>query len=320
MRKSHLTLRQLEIFLAVVELGSFRRAGESLNLAPVVIGEHVRTLENRLGSGLFERRSGSRPALTVLGERVLQRAREVMAAVSRLESEAVSAAEGSRWKFAFLPFMSRHLAGRIVELRQRFADTQIVTTVRDEPIGDLIRKVVAGEVTLAMTITSEDVLQNLPPDVEVRVVIDEPVAFFVSCDHPLAARRRLSVDDLRAFPLAMLPRPHPLRLVVDSVLESCGLAGIECSFETDDYSQILTEISHSNCIGCLFAEVTSSDAVAHRLQILDIDFHLPTPQAIMLLPRNAGADRRLTVTADFLANHYRSDAAVARTRLESSSV
>lgn len=320
MKKSHLTLRQLEIFLAVVELGSFRRAGESLNLAPVVVGEHIRTLEGRLNGALFERRSGSRPALTELGMRVLQRAREVMSAVGRLEKEAASKPDRSQWKFAFLPFMARHLAGRIVELRQRFPDAQIITFLRDEGIDELVRKVSSGEATLAMTITGENVPQNIPPDVEVRVLIDEPVALFVSCDHPLAKRRKLTVDDLRAFPMAMLPKAHPLRLVVDSVLEMSGMVDLSCSLETDDYSQILTAISHGHSIGCLFAEVTSSDAVAHRLQILDLAFHLPTPQAIMLCPRNADADRRLAAAADFLANHYRFDAAVARTRQEGRSV
>lgn len=316
MARSHLTLRQLEIFLAAVELGSFRRAGETLNLSPVVVGEHMRTLESRLGGPLFVRRSGSRPILTELGERIVQRATDVMAAVNRLENEAVPRNDEGQWKFAILPFMGRHLAGRIVELRQRFAESQIVTIVRDEPVGDMLDKVTSGECKLAMTIVAEQSLPVVPANVEIRVIIDEPVAFFVSRDHPLADRRKVTVAEIQRFAMASLPPRHPLRTVVDAVLASAGFTQYRSALETDDYNLILNDISRGSTIGCLFAEVTSSDAVAHRLQMLDIGFHLPTPQAIMLVNRTASADRRLAVAADFLANHYRFDAAVTRTRVE----
>lgn len=313
MAKSHLTLRQLEIFLAVVERGSFRRAGDAMNLASVVIGEHMRTLEARLGGPLFERRSGSKPLLTDLGHSVLSSTRDVMAAVERLETAAAALQPQAQWKFGFLPFMSRHLADRITELRRRFPDCKISTDLRDENIQSVFDRVGSGELHLAMAITTEERLQDVPPSVEVKVVIEEPLALFVSHKHPLAGRRSLKIADLLDFPMAGLPSGHPLRILVDSVFDSAGLAPRERGLETNNYNELLQHISGSTSIGCMFAEVESSDAVAHRLQVLDLENDLPVPQAIVIMGHSHHNDRRLAMAAEFLSNHYRFGVASART-------
>lgn len=312
MAKSHLTLRQLEIFLAVVEQGSFRRAGEAMNLAPVVIGEHMRTLEGRLGGALFERRSGSKPTMTDLGERVLARTHEVMAAVDRLETEAAAQQPQVQWRFGFLPFMVRHLAGRITELRRRFPDSTIMTDIRDQDTRRIFDQVASGELDLAMTVTTERDFRHVPAAVDVRVVIDEPLALFVSHRHPLAARRHVPISALLDYPVALLPHPHPLRAVVDHVLDCAGLTPRKVELETEDYDHLLSHISQSSSIGCLFAEVASTDAVAHRLQALDLEHELLSPQAILMLSRSGLTDRRLSMAAEFLSNHYRFNVTAAR--------
>ncbi|MFM6829756.1 MAG: LysR family transcriptional regulator, partial [Novosphingobium sp.] len=53
----HITLRQLEILLLVIEQSSFRKAAAALGLSPVAVGEHIRALEDRLRVSLFHRRS-----------------------------------------------------------------------------------------------------------------------------------------------------------------------------------------------------------------------------------------------------------------------
>jgi DNA-binding transcriptional LysR family regulator len=48
-------LRQLEIFLKVVELGSFSKAGEAVHLAQASVSERIATLENMVGAKLLDR-------------------------------------------------------------------------------------------------------------------------------------------------------------------------------------------------------------------------------------------------------------------------
>lgn len=48
-------LRQLEIFQKVVELGSFSKAGEAVNLAQASVSERIANLENAVGAKLLDR-------------------------------------------------------------------------------------------------------------------------------------------------------------------------------------------------------------------------------------------------------------------------
>lgn len=63
-------LHALRAFEAVGRLLSFRRAGEELLITQSAVSHHIRTLEEALGTELFERR-GRSIALTAAGARYL---------------------------------------------------------------------------------------------------------------------------------------------------------------------------------------------------------------------------------------------------------
>ena len=50
-------LRQLEVFAGVYELRSFSRTASALRLTQSTVSEHVRLLEEELGTRLFDRLS-----------------------------------------------------------------------------------------------------------------------------------------------------------------------------------------------------------------------------------------------------------------------
>jgi len=70
-------LRQLEIFLKVVELGSFSKAGEVVHLAQASVSERIATLENTVGSKLLDR-MGRKVTPTKAGELLLQHAQRLL--------------------------------------------------------------------------------------------------------------------------------------------------------------------------------------------------------------------------------------------------
>lgn len=73
----NIELRQLRYFLAAAELGSFRKAGVSLNIRESSISRRIRDLEDELGASLFHRHSGG-VRLTEAGMRFQARAREIL--------------------------------------------------------------------------------------------------------------------------------------------------------------------------------------------------------------------------------------------------
>jgi len=73
-------LRRLSYFMAVAELGSFRRAAEQLHIAQSALSRRVQELEQEVGQTLLDR-SGTRVRLLPPGEVLLRHARTVFKAV-----------------------------------------------------------------------------------------------------------------------------------------------------------------------------------------------------------------------------------------------
>lgn len=315
----HITLRQLEILLLVIEQSSFRKAAASLGLSPVAVGEHIRALEDRLRVSLFHRRRGGPPVLTPAGELAAERARAVIAAVDHLEADLLPLSIRPNWRIGLAPYVSRNLLGRVAELRKRYPDRAITTDICDRETEAITAMVASGEFDIAITITDSSDGERHEGVVRKDIIIDEPLAIFVAQTHPLAGKRGVTAADLADYPNATLTVAHPLRHVTDASLSACGLGTVHHAIETDDYSEILASVGHSRSFACMFAESGRADTVAHRLIMLDLAFALPAPQVVMLTNETAAFDRQLRLAAEYLANHYRSEAGTAR-RSKGSSV
>lgn len=83
---TNLSLKQLEIFVAIVECGSFTEAGRRLYLAQSTISSHISALEEALGTPLFRRESRRSLQLTAEGKRVYPYAKDVTAKCAALAS------------------------------------------------------------------------------------------------------------------------------------------------------------------------------------------------------------------------------------------
>lgn len=78
-------LTGLEVFVAIVDSGSFVRAAERLALSPTMVSTHLARLEDRLGAQLIHRTT-RRFALTPQGHLFLEEARSILEAVEQAES------------------------------------------------------------------------------------------------------------------------------------------------------------------------------------------------------------------------------------------
>jgi DNA-binding transcriptional LysR family regulator len=82
-----LNLYHLEMFLAVVDTGSFSAAAESLHLTQPAVSEGVKALEGKLDIRLFDRR-GRRAAVTPEGAALIDHARRLLALAAEAEAAA----------------------------------------------------------------------------------------------------------------------------------------------------------------------------------------------------------------------------------------
>jgi len=80
---------EMEVFIAVVEAGSFVGAVDSTRLSKAAVSRHVDALEQRLGVRLLQRTT-RRLSLTEEGRIFYQRAKEVLASLEDAEAEVTS--------------------------------------------------------------------------------------------------------------------------------------------------------------------------------------------------------------------------------------
>src|SRR6478672_3628454 len=88
------TLDQLQVFLTVVDVGSFAGAARKLGRATSVISYSIANLETQLGVSLFDRKSTRKPELTEAGRTVLSEARTVTNGVSGLRAKVRGLLQG----------------------------------------------------------------------------------------------------------------------------------------------------------------------------------------------------------------------------------
>ncbi len=84
MIENPMNLKQLEVFLAVAESGSFSRGAEATFITQSTVSQHIAALENELGVKLLDR-TGRGALLTEGGKLLLEHARRVVAGAREIE-------------------------------------------------------------------------------------------------------------------------------------------------------------------------------------------------------------------------------------------
>jgi len=190
------TLRQLEIFLAVYDLGSIKAASESLHLTQPTVSMQLKKLAEAIGMPLYERVGRGRE-FTDAGRALAATAREVLDSFERLDME-LSDLRGSRagtLRIAVVTtskYFIPHLLGSFCEQYPK-VDLQFRVGNREQ----IIRRLHDGLDDLYVF--------SHPPEDEDIVVTDflpNPLVAIAPVGHPLAKRRRLS----------LAPRPGVLRV------------------------------------------------------------------------------------------------------------
>jgi len=88
-------LRSMEVFVAVVDAGSFTAAASLCEISPVMVGKHIQFLEDLLAARLLTRTT-RRQSLTELGLQYAEQCRAILAQISEAESGAARMRGGAR--------------------------------------------------------------------------------------------------------------------------------------------------------------------------------------------------------------------------------
>lgn len=227
--------RQLEVFARVVETRSFSRAAEALHLTQSTVSEHMRLLEEEVGSRLFDRLGRETPP-TRAGDLLYGYAQRLLT----LRTDALQSLQQFLGQVAgSLLVGASTIPGEYVlppligAFREKFPQVSIALQIGDT--RGIVEAVVEGRVELGVVGARPDqrMLQaiELMPD-ELVVVVPPGHAWF--------GRRLVTLEELKPEPLIVREPGSGSRQALETALDEAGLglAGLRVIAEMGSTSAI----------------------------------------------------------------------------------
>lgn len=234
-------LKQLEYFVHVAEFGSFTSSSRFLRVAQPALSRQVRALEVELRQTLFQR-NGRGVTLTEPGKRLLEHARGILQQVQRArhDLEQQRGAVSGRLVIGLPPSVSRTLTGPLVRaFRERFpgASFGIVEGLSDH----LLEWLAVGRVDFALVYSG-----GAPASIDLQPLRVEPM-YLVGARPERAGAGLLGpgvgLAQVAATELVIPPRPHSIRMLLDSALADAGLKA-RIALEIESVPTILDLVQH----------------------------------------------------------------------------
>lgn len=213
-----MNLRTLQYLVALDETRHFGQAAQRCYVSQPTLSAQLKKLEEELGVDLVERRHKN-VMLTPVGERVVQRARQMHGLVQEIRDLASYHQNpfAGRLSLGFIPTLGPYLLPHIVApLADALPDVQFFFA--EHQTADLVPRLASGELDVAFLAIPHG--QPEPAPLDTRVLFDERFVIALPQSHALAEQERISVDALTPEDLLLLQDGHCLR---DQALDVCGI-------------------------------------------------------------------------------------------------
>ena len=210
---------RLKCFVAVYEQGSVSAAATRLHMTQPPLSMLLRKLEDELGVTLFDR-SGHRLVPTATGELFYLCAKSLLASLETMRRELREAEQGARGTvhIGCATAASLFVMPAVMEgLSESGLD--ITIHVQEGEAGYMLQRL--RERSLDLIISRSE---YTTPELETRVIMDEPLWLALPPGHPQAGRAQVRLEDLRHD--RFLLHRSPLGTgISDMVLRACQQAG-----------------------------------------------------------------------------------------------
>lgn len=292
-----LTLRQLEVFLAVAHDDcNFRRTARRLGVSQPTVSGRIRSIEAYLGYELFDRSSGNSPQLTSRGRAFLPKAQQLVSGATQLSSSPKSNGAGStlRLKILIGPWL---LAHRVIPALPAFCYDNPRIIGEFEPIGLTTEgRELVGSGEADICLYSGDAPQAAGLEVETLGMTGCSV--FGSPD--LWARTKPTPDAISAAPFIIPPEHHPAAQWMRSRLAGVGVSPKNIVVRTQFPDQALQMMLQGRGLSVFFDEFVEGTTLrrvgpalqpAYRIMVIGPRARRPAAAPMLEFLRRVSAAR-----------------------------
>jgi len=207
-------LRQLEIFRVLARELSFTRTAGMVNCVQSNVTAQIRSLEQELGTPLFER-LGRKVILTDAGARLVPYADRVLDLMSETKDAIRGEAEPTGTLVIGAPetILIYRLPAVLQIFRQRYPRVRL--TFRPASRAELPTLLANGRLDFAFSME----YGPLPAGLESRKLYREPVLVVAHPGHPLRKKRRVTATDLAEQTLVLTEHGCSYRVRLEQILQ-----------------------------------------------------------------------------------------------------
>lgn len=212
-----MNLRQLKLFLAIIDAGGFTAAAERLGLAQPAVSAALRKLEDDLGVQLLAR-GPHRLTLTAIGTAFLRHAHAILeqVAASRREIAAMRTLEVGHVSIGATAIVVGHLLPRVIDgFLIQWPGLHL--TIAQAGTEEIQQRVLRGELDIGVIAAGPT-----PDGLSTELLKLFPLVACVATFSPLAGRQRLTWAEFLDEPLILFPRSYLHRLRVEEAAANLG--------------------------------------------------------------------------------------------------
>lgn len=216
-----MNLKQLTYFMAVAEELHFGRAAERLGMAQPPLSRQIKQLETDIGAVLFNR-GRSAITLTQAGERLRERAEQILALVAdtELEMKRIGQGAGGRLRIGFVGSSTFGILPTIVKaFRAQYPGISLSLIPMNN--AELHRRLIRREIDVAFARPALNDAEFIKIKLD-----DEPLILATPDMLDVGTGGTVHLRDLAAQNVILYPE-YPRPSYADFVLERCAAQGME---------------------------------------------------------------------------------------------
>lgn len=255
-----MTIRHLQIFVAVAETGTMSEAGQRLYLSQPTVSQAIKELETKGGVQLFER-FGKRLHITAAGSQLLVQARKTLSAFAQLERSFTKGGFHETLRVGGTMTVGTCLMTTIMKaFQEKHPDVDTYVYIGNTRMIE--EKLLKSELDVALVegVVSSPSLISIP-------MIDDYLVLACRHDHPLAKKKEVLISELEGLPFVMREMGSGTRDLFENVLRAHGVR-INIKWEAICPETIRNAVYNCGCLACISVRLLEKDIRENRLHII----------------------------------------------------
>lgn len=245
-RLDRLRLRHLRLLDLVARHGSLSAAAQVLGISQPGTTKMLQEIEAAFGCQLIER-SAKGGQLTSAGQHTLDRMRIAMQLLGAAQVAADSRLQLPLVRLGILPLVGINALCQVVCAMQ--ADNTLPRIqIRQDTVEGLLLALSKGQVDCAVGVLEGSTQAGQFRKFQVTPLWEESLVIVAASDHPLARRRKLSLQSVLDHDWVLMPNGSSNRRAVESLFLQSGLEPPEARIETESFHIGLSLVAASRML------------------------------------------------------------------------